>query len=58
MRENAGKMWTRITPNMDTFYAVIVTPVTQYFTVVLRKIHEQLIIITQKKITQKLYTLL
>ena len=23
MRENAGKMRTRITPNMDTFYAVI-----------------------------------
>ena len=23
MRENAGKMWTRITPNTDTFYAVI-----------------------------------
>ena len=22
MRENAGKMWTRITPNTDTFYAV------------------------------------
>ena len=24
MRENAGKMWTRITPNMDTFYAVVI----------------------------------
>ena len=22
MRENKGKMWTRITPNTDTFYAV------------------------------------
>ena len=22
MRENVGKMWTRITPNMGTFYAV------------------------------------
>ena len=22
MRENTGKMWTRITPNTDTFYAV------------------------------------
>ena len=22
MRKNAGKMWTRITPNTDTFYAV------------------------------------
>ena len=22
MRENVGKMWNRITPNMDTFYAV------------------------------------
>ena len=22
MRENAGKMWTRITPNTDSFYAV------------------------------------
>ena len=23
MRENVGKMWTRITPNTDTFYAVL-----------------------------------
>ena len=23
MRENAGKMWTRITPNTDSFYSVI-----------------------------------
>ena len=22
MREDAGKMWTRVTPNTDTFYAV------------------------------------
>ena len=34
MWENAGKMRTRITPNTDTFYAVILIVFYQYFTTV------------------------
>ena len=34
MWENAGKMRTRITPNTDTFYAVILIVFYQYFTIV------------------------
>ena len=30
MRENAGKMRTRITPNTDTFYAVFVWEIIRY----------------------------
>ena len=31
MRENAGKMWTRITPDTNTFYAVIVMKYTKIY---------------------------
>ena len=34
MWENGGKMRTRITPNTDTFYAVILIVFYQYFTIV------------------------
>ena len=38
MRENAGKMRTRITPNTDTFYAVLFTRVPQEITALQLKI--------------------
>ena len=34
MWENAGKMRARITPNTDTFYAVVLIVFYQYFTIV------------------------
>ena len=32
IRENAGKMWTRITPTMGTFYAAIKKPLRKWHT--------------------------